>query len=293
MNISSYKKGVLMLIGSAFFFSLMALFVRLSGDLPSVQKSFFRNIVAVVAALSVLIRDGQGLKIGKGNLPFLIIRATFGTIGVLCNFYAIDKLVLADANILNKMSPFFAVLASAIFLKEKTKPYQFGAVAAALVGSAFIIKPTFSNAALFPALMGLLGGLSAGLAYTTVRYLGQRGVRGPVIIFFFSAFSCAVCLPLMLPGFTPMSFYQLAMLLCAGISGAFGQFLVTGAYIHAPANEISIFDYTAIIFSTIWGFLFFDQIPDILSFIGYAIIFGAAFYNFRRKTKDSKTQASQ
>ena len=89
MNISSYKKGVLMLIGSAFFFSLMALFVRLSGDLPSVQKSFFRNIVAVFAALSVLIKDGNGLKIGKGNLPFLLIRATFGTIGVLCNFYSI------------------------------------------------------------------------------------------------------------------------------------------------------------------------------------------------------------
>jgi len=287
MNISSYKKGVLLIIGSAFSFSLMALFVKLSGDLPSMQKSFFRNLVAMFAAIIVIIRDGKGLKIGKSDLPYLVIRSVFGTVGVICNFYAIDRLVLADANILNKMSPFFAVLASALFLREKTKPYQYAAVITALVGAAFIIKPTFSNAALFPALMGLLGGLGAGLAYTTVRYLGQRGVRGPVIVFFFSAFSSLVCLPLMLADYVPMTLYQTVMLLCAGISATFGQFMVTSAYFHAPANEISIFDYTTIIFSTLWGFLFFDQMPDILSFTGYAIIFGAAFYNFRRKLKDN------
>lgn len=288
MNISSYKKGVIMLIGSAFAFSLMSLFVRLSGDLPSIQKAFFRNFIAAIAAAVMLIKNRQPLEIKKGNLPYLLIRSVFGTAGVLLNFYAIDKLVLADANILNKMSPFFAVLASALFLREKTKPYQYAAVITALIGSVFIIKPSFSNVALSPAIAGLLGGLAAGLAYTTVRYLGQRGVKGPVIVFFFSSFSSIVLLPMMIANYTPMSFYQLAMLIGAGVSATFGQFLVTGAYIHAPANEISIFDYTTIIFSTLWGFIFFKQIPDILSFLGYAIIFGAAFYNFKRKLKESE-----
>ncbi|MBR5228959.1 MAG: DMT family transporter [Firmicutes bacterium] len=288
MNLSSYKKGVLMLIGSAFAFSLMSLFVRLSGDLPSAQKAFFRNFIAAIAAAIMIIKNGERVEIKKGDLPYLLIRSFFGTTGVLLNFYAIDKLMLADANILNKMSPFFAVLASAVFLREKTKPYQYAAVITALIGSIFIIKPSFSNVALFPAIAGLLGGLAAGLAYTTVRYLGQRGVKGPVIVLFFSTFSSVVLLPLMIANYKPMSFYQMAMLIGAGVSATFGQFLVTGAYIHAPANEISIFDYTTIVFSTVWGLIFFNQIPDIFSFMGYAIIFGAAFYNFRRKLKENQ-----
>ena len=95
----------------------------------------------------------------------MILRATFGTVGILCNFYAVDHLVLSDASMLNKMSPFFVILCSWLILKEKLTWQQGMIVLGAFVGSLFVIKPSFSNAALFPSLIGLLGGLGAGVAY--------------------------------------------------------------------------------------------------------------------------------
>ena len=116
--------GIICIIISAFFFALMNMFVRMSGDLPVFQKSFFRNLVAVVFALIVMIKNKPEIKLNKGDTLTLILRSTFGTIGVLCNFYAVDHLLLADANILNKLSPFFALLMGVLILKEKISGFQ-------------------------------------------------------------------------------------------------------------------------------------------------------------------------
>lgn len=264
------------IILSAFCFAWMNAFVRLSGDLPSIEKSFFRNFIAAIFAFIILIKGHTSLRWQKGNLKFLLIRSITGTIGILCNFYAVDHLVLSDASMLNKMSPFFAIIFSYLFLKEKCTPVQIFGVIAAFIGSLFIIKPTFGNMDLIPSLIGFAGGMSAGAAYTTVRHLGQRGERGPLIVFFFSAFSCLVTLPFIIADFHPMSIFQLCMLLLAGMAAAGGQFSITAAYCHAPSREISVYDYSQIIFSALLGFFFFDQIPDGWSIVGYIIICAVA-----------------
>lgn len=279
--------GIVYIIFSAFCFSVMNMCVQLAGDVPFIQKTFFRNFVAVICAVFVMVKQGISWKPQhNGNIPFLIIRSLCGTIGIFGNFYALGHLLLADASMLNKMSPFFAVVFSFIFLKEKMTIFQIAAVVVSFVGSLFIIKPTFENVALFPALAGLIGGMGAGAAYTTVRVLGKRGEKGPYIVFFFSAFSCLVVLPYLLFNFSPMTLFQILVLIGAGIAAAGGQFSITAAYCYAPAREISIFDYTQIIFASILGFVLFGQIPDIWSAIGYVVICSAAvamfFYNSKR-----------
>ena len=169
--LSKKSKAIGFIIMSAFGFAMMAAFVRLAGDLPFTQKTFFRNLVAV--AVAAVVREKVGFKWEKGNLPLLIIRATCGTLGIFCNYYAIDHLVLADANILNKMSPFFAIIFSLILLKERASVFQYAAVLAAFGSSMLIIKPGFSSAT-FPAIIGLLGGMGAGAAYTCVRALRRK-----------------------------------------------------------------------------------------------------------------------
>lgn len=264
--------GILYIILAAFCFAMMNTFVKLSGDLPSMQKSFFRNLVALVFAFAVLKKNHTPIRCKKENLKFLIIRSAAGTAGILGNFYAVDHLVLSDASMLNKMSPFFAVIFSFFFLKERVSPVQVIAVIAAFAGSLLIIKPSFSGLEWFPALMGFLGGMGAGAAYTAVRYLGQHGEKGPFIVLFFSGFSCIVLLPYMIFDYHPMSLIQLCFLLLAGLSAAGGQFSITAAYCHAPASEISVYDYSQVIFSAVIGYVLFTQIPDKYSIIGYAII---------------------
>lgn len=290
-------KGVICIICSAFCFSMMNVFVRLSGDIPSIEKSFFRNLVAALFALIILLKDHESFHWNPGNFKYLLLRSVTGTIGILGNFYAVDHLVMADATMLNKMSPFFGVIFSALFLKEKCKPAQGLAVFFAFIGSLFIVKPTFSNTDLFASLVGFAGGVAAGAAYTAVRYLGLRGEPGPRIVFFFSAFSCLAVVPYLIVDFHPLSVNQLLMLLMAGLCAAGGQFSITAAYRYAPAREISIYDYSQILFGAITGYLIFNQIPDGYSVIGYVIILGMALmmflYNNRQHHRELEAQAAE
>lgn len=284
MAIRKKTKGILCILAAAFFFALQAVFVRLAGDLPSMQKSFFRNLVALVFSLVFLLRSEEKFRWDRKQLPVYLARAVFGTMGIFCNYYAIDHLLLSDASMLNKLSPFFAILFSFIALREKVKPMQIFGVMAAFLGALFIIKPGgFSGSDWFPAMIGVLGGLTAGAAYTAVRVLGQRGERGTFIVFFFSAFSCLVSVPFLIFDYHPMSLTQLGMLLLAGLSAAGGQFSITAAYTNAPAREISVYDYTQVLFSALLGFFLFDQMPDGWSILGYVIICGVSillfFYN--------------
>lgn len=261
--------------------------VRAAGDLPSIEKSFFRNLVAAVVALAALLKNGTPLRCGKGNLKYLLFRSLFGTIGILCNFYAVDHLVISDASMLNKMSPFFVIIFSYLILKEKLNAVQILAVAGAFTGSLFVIKPSFSNMDFIPSMIGLMGGLTAGAAYTMVRILGQRKVEGSFVVFFFSTFSCAVTLPYLIFDFKPMSAVQFLILLGAGTAAAGGQFAITKAYYYAPAREISVYDYSQIIFAAALGFLLFGQVPDGFSVLGYIIICSMAVMMFLYNRKQS------
>ena len=138
-------------------------FVRLSGDLPAIQKSFFRNLVALVFAGIILAKEKVWFSGKKENVKYLLARATAGTLGVLCNFYAVDHMILSDASMLNKMSPFFAIIFSYLILKEKVRLPQALIVAGAFLGSLLIIKPTVGIFSSPAALVGLLGGLGAGI----------------------------------------------------------------------------------------------------------------------------------
>lgn len=284
---SEKNKGIFYILLAAVCFSLMSLFVRLSGDIPSIQKSLFRNLVALVFAAVILRKEKIPFRAGKGNTKYLVLRAVFGTLGIFCNFYAIDHLALSDANMLNKLSPFFAIIFSYFLLKEKAAFYQVICVITAFIGTLFILRPGFDSMVTFPALIGLLGGLGAGVAYTIVRKLSERGVKGPFIVFFFSAFSCCAALPFCIFHYTPMKLWQLGYLLLAGLAASGGQFSITAAYAHAPAKEISVYDYSQIIFSSLWGILFLGEFPDSMSIAGYVIIFGASLAMFLKKQKEA------
>ena len=288
----SKYKGILYIIAAGFCFACMTLFLKLSGDISSFEKSFFRNLVAIFFAVGIMLKNKIPFSaVHKSNYKYLISRSFFGTIGIFCNFYAVDHLVIADANMLNKLSPFFAIIFSIFLLKEKVKPYQAACVLLAFCGALLILKPGGETLTTFPAFIGLMGGMCAGLAYTNVRLASTHGVPGPFIVFFFSTFSCLMSIPFSIPSYTPLTGKQLIFLLLAGLSATGGQFSITAAYSHAPAREISVYDYTQIIFAAILGMLFLGELPDALSFVGYAVICTAGIIMFLIQKKKSDQEA--
>lgn len=283
------RQGILYIIMAGFFFALMTFFVRLSGDLPIMEKAFFRNAVAAIIAFGTLVKSKEKFAFKKENIPDLFMRSLCGTLGLICNFYAIDKLNIADANILNKLSPFFAILMSYFILKEKAYKVEWLSVIVAFTGALFVVKPSFNMQFIY-AMIGVCGGLGAGIAYTFIRKLGKKGERGPIIVLCFSVFSCVVTLPFLMFQFQPMSLLQFVFLILAGVAAAGGQFSITKAYTKAPARDISVFDYTQVLFAALLGFIFLDQIPDILSLIGYVIIIGSAVFKWayiRKQTQNA------
>ena len=270
----------------------MGMFVRLADDFGGAvspfQKSFFRNIVAVAvagvlfamsrreAARSPLPRDvdprGSGTPAASIWWP-LIWRSIFGTIGIFGNFYALSHIPLGDACMLNKLSPFAAVVSSWLLLGERMTVRQGVAVAVAFVGAMFVVKPGFSlSGDALASLAGLVGGVSAGLAYTCVRRLGIMKVEPVFIVLFFSTFSTFATLPFLLFDYQPMTGAQVAILFGAGVSAAIGQFGITAAYRLAQPRELAVYDYSNVAFAAVMGFFVFGQVPDVSSWIGIAII---------------------
>ena len=283
-----YTLAILFVILDSVGFSLMNFFVKLSGDLPAMQKAFFRNAIALIVSIIVLAGTREKFRIKRESWPWLMLRSIFGSLGIFCNFWALSRLTIADASILNKMSPFFAIIMSIFILHELPGVFEWFCVAAAFAGTLFVVKPTAGLASI-PAAIGLAGGFFAGTAYTFVRLLGRKGERGPVIVMFFSAFSCLAFLPSLLFHYHPMTAAQVLSLLGAGISASLGQLCVTKAYSLAPAKEISVFDYSQVLFAAIWGFLFLGEIPDMFSRIGYVIIIGTALVKWGHSMRTEKS----
>lgn len=293
---SDKAKGIACIVASAFGFAIMATCVRLCDDcgaaISSFQKGFFRNVVALGLALAVFLRGSvptaHGAQTGpvptqrRGPVPakawlLLALRSALGTVGIFANFYALSRITIAEGQTLNKTAPFFTVVFAALFLKEHAGWKSFYPLLVALVGVLLIAKPGFAGEAAFPLAMGLLGGVSAGAAYTALRALGKTGaMKSSFIILFFSAFSCLAAVPFMLHGFVPMTAAQVAILFGAGGGAALGQFGVTLAYRSAAPRDIAVYDYTNILFTAAFGFALFGQIPDGWSLVGFALIVFAA-----------------
>ncbi|MBX8992819.1 MULTISPECIES: DMT family transporter [Staphylococcus] len=286
-------KGIIAILISAIGFSFMSVFFRLAGDLPVFQKSLARNLVAMFIPLFFLYKYKQPLFGKLSSQPLLIARSALGLTGVLFNIYAIDHMILSDADTLMKLNPFWTILLSLFFLREKIFKYQIIAMIVAIAGMLFVVKPEFSSA-MIPSLIGLMSGIFAASAYTCVRALSTR--EAPyTIVFYFSFFSIIVLIPFTIFTYEPMSWLQMLYLLGAGLSAAVGQIGITLAYSFAPAKDISIFTYASIIFTALFGFILFGESPDFYAMLGYVIIIGASYYMFekaRRQPRKSQTNSN-
>ncbi len=284
-------KAVVYMLVSALAFSVMGAMVKLAGDIPVFEKVFFRNLVSLFVALG-MIRNSKASYWGKKeNRKLLLARALLGLSGVMMYFYAISNLILADSSMLNKLSPFFVTLFACWFLKEKLSPIQIPALVVVFIGAMMVIKPQFDLSVL-PALSGAASAMTAGAAYTMVRYLKDK--EDPAtIVFYFSFISVIGTIPLMLMDFQVPTGTQLVCLIGTGAFAAIGQFALTFAYKNAPAAEISIYNYFSILFSAAIGFFLWGEMPDRFSVFGGVLIVLAAVTTFWYNNRQAMNMATQ
>lgn len=280
------SRGAAFLVLSSFFFALMSVFVSLAGDVPFYQKALFRNLVPALAAGAALWRAGIPVRVPKESRLPLTLRCISGLISVYCNYYGISHLPLANANSLNKLGPFFAILFAAAFLHERISRPQLYCVLLALTGSMFLIVPSMETLG-FASVVALAGGIASGAAHAALRATqAGKGIEGSVIVFVFSASSTVVTMIPCLIGWTPMTAQQFICLLLAGGSCTAAQYSLTWAYRCASPKDISIYDSTQIIFSAVMGFVIFGQIPIVTSFIAYTLIILASALLFMHNKRE-------
>lgn len=280
--IKEKKYAIMMMIISALGFSFMAIFVKLAGDISSVQKSIFRS--ATIMIISGFIFYGRGLQLKQvRHVKLIAIRVIAGTLGIVLNYYAIDNLILSDANVIFRISTVLVLILSWLFLGEQINGIQLGATVLAFIGVALVVRPEFT-VDFVPYAIALFGAFCAAVAYTSLRAMRGK-VEPTAIVFIFSLFTTVVLAPYVLFNFQAMSALQWVYLIAAGICAAVGQYGITLAYKHAPASEVSIYNYYGVVFTTILGMLMLGQYPQWTSYLGYLVIFISSYILYRFSTK--------
>lgn len=264
---------------SALLFSAMQIPISLSGTtIPIMEQVFFRNIVTLILSFILIMRSGGSLFGTKKNQPLLFVRSTFGFLGLITQFYAVAHANQGDVSTMMKLSPFMITLWAAIFLKEKIRKVQVPALLIAFLGAAFVANPAF-NSNLLPLFMAFLCAFFSSVSYTLLAYFKNK-VDGMTIIMHFSTFCVLACIPFMIFDFVMPTFKELLLLLLIGVFGGFGQIALTYAYRLATAAEISIYNYSGIVFSIILGYVFLGEVLDVTSVIGCALVIIAALITY-------------
>lgn len=275
-----HRRALLWIGLSIVSYALMAAFVKLASEVGLAERVLVRNLVMLLVAGAILGRR-RGRPLGaRGNRALLVLRALLGLGGVSCYFWSIDHLLLADAAMLNKLSPFVVLVLAWIVLGERPGRATLVALGLALAGALLVIKPRLDLSVL-PALVGLASALFAGSAYTVVRALRARETP-ETIIFVFSLVTVVVLLPAVALDFAVPPARAWPPLLGIGFAAAGGQLGLTHALRHAPAAEVALYSYGTIVLSALLGYLVWHEVPDGWSALGGGLILAAAVSVWRQ-----------
>ncbi len=274
------RKGILMAIGAAFFYAMIAVSIKWIDDIPPLEKFFFRSVFGLAFICIFMIRSRAPFK--HVNRGMLILRGLTGLAGGLTYYLAVSKAPMAEVITLSNMFPFMVVILSAIFLKEKIRSYHIAAVAISFVGAIFVIRPGFAEINIYY-IIAFTSAIFTAFSYTILRHLRTTDTS-EIVVFYFSLIGVLGCIPIMLLGeFVVPTAYQFFQLLILGFNATLYQWLVSSAYKYAPAGELSIYSYTTIIFSALLGILLWQEYLVPATIIGIACIFIGGYIIFRKE----------
>tara|TARA_B100001245_G_scaffold195566_1_gene154374 strand:- start:58 stop:939 length:882 start_codon:yes stop_codon:yes gene_type:complete len=276
--ISNHNKAKLLMIISALSFSIMAAIVKATYH-SVVVKAFSRQVFSCIIVLIIIFINNNRIIPLKKNRIKLILRCLFGTLGIYLYFYSIDNLLLANASMLTRLSPFFVTLFAFLILKESVYGMNWLIFIPMIIGCGCIIKPNselFNPASIF----AVISACSGAFAYTMIKSIGKD--ESPyTIIFWFTLISSGIYFIIAFNELLFLDEIDYLSLMMIGAFGVVGQIGLTISYQLSKASYVAPYSYFYIIFSGLIGFYIWNEIPDMLSLIGYFFIITSYYYLIR------------
>ena len=257
-------------------FALMAALIKLASQrgIHLAEIIFWRQLVSVPLIAGWAIYAG-GLHLLATKRPKAhLVRSFYGIVGMLCNFGAVILLPLAEAQTINFSAPIFAVILSMVLLREQVGMWRWSAVLAGFAGILVIARPGDSDIALDGALVALGGAFMIALISIQIRDLGKTE-KPYVIVFWFALTSTVLTAPLLPFTMKAHGWEDWLLLLAIGLTGTWGQILITMALRYGKVSSVIVMDYSAIVWATLLGWLMFANLPPATTFIGAPIVIAA------------------
>jgi drug/metabolite transporter (DMT)-like permease len=254
-------------------------------SLPDVM--FWRQIIPVCLILGWLFARGEVSLLRTQRLARHGLRAVVGMAGMVCGFTAATLLPLAEAVTLGYTTPFFAVILTAIFLRERVGPWRWSAVAIGFLGVLVIAQPGVE--ALHP--VGTAAGIIAGFLVAVISFQIRDLARsdGTIsVVFYFSLFGAGLVLPFLPFYASAHAPFEWLLLLGIGVSGTLGQLLVSASLRHGAVASVIVMDYTSLVWATLFGYLIWDHMPPYTTWLGAPAIVAAGVLIAWREQKLSR-----
>lgn len=271
-DISNRKKAIIWMLISSLASAFIGIFLKEAGEIPLFQKIFVRtSITSCIAFVPFITLPKKDRKIAT---PFLLmLRIGAGLTGLFTMYRSFELISLSDANIIGKFSSIILIALSFLFLKEPLNKVEFSAIAIGFLGVIFVSKPSF-HSEIYGYLIAIFSSFCAAFAYLFIRLISNR-IHPKCMVFYFAFISSIAVFPFAMNSWVSMQPYQWFFVTAAGIAGLITQYGLTFAYSYAPAKEVSIYSYTAIVFAAFYD-IAHGMLPDVFSILGYFLIFGAS-----------------
>lgn len=265
--------GFLYGIAAAFTSALGALFIKLSSSASVSTLVFARFALGLPIMLWIIYH--KKIQITWKKVPKNLTRSLGSILSIYTYYYAIQKLLLVNAVTLSNTPPLFIPFLTLIWLKLLVSRRRFLATAIGFVGVIVLLRPT---AAIFEwaSVVGLASGLFGAIALISVRQLSKTESTETILSYYFILGTALSFLPLPFnwkPISDPMQWLYIFL---SGVCAFVYQFTITKAYTHAPATKVSTMTYLAVVFSGLFGWWIFAEVPDYWVLVGTLLIIAGA-----------------
>lgn len=274
MNQSSAREGwqSLWMVVAGLLFGCMGVCVKLASENnDSGEIVLWRCAVALLVISGLLLCRKQSPK--TVHLRSHAFRSVSGFSALFLYFYAITQLPLATAVTLNYTSPIFFVIWQMLLRGVRPTPLAWVAVLLGFLGVVLLLRPSVDDDNLFGAMLGLISGGLAGLAYFHIRQLGALGEPEWRTVFYFSLFSVIGASAWVLwHGFHWPTSVDVVWLVGAGLFATGAQLALTRAYRRGKTTFSNALAYTTVVFASLFGWMFFGERIDLLGWMAIGLI---------------------